>query len=279
MSVVRIARVLALAATAIAACSLIVGAAHAAARPSIGRVSWSAATDHRPLVASFAAVNGTTYAVTASRGRRTVRGRCGIRSGRGTCTIVLRPAGSWRVAITPKRQSATGESATATVSVQPAMASPAPGGSAPTCYASSNYSDTTGVFTVNANYFSQTSTYAIADDDTQITSLTVYAALAGTSSSNPDITTSSRSFTVGFSGATTGTFSQTLTGMQAPWTTSTGTAYRSLAWDVADTGYGAAGEGRIRVNGAGTLATWNSTQYIRVQVGITGTMRVPVACS
>ena len=39
-----------------AALLLIVGAAHAAARPSIGRVSWSAATDHRPLVASFVLV-------------------------------------------------------------------------------------------------------------------------------------------------------------------------------------------------------------------------------
>jgi hypothetical protein len=147
---------------------------------------------------------------------------------------------------------------------------------APVCHSTIPYSAATGTFTVTGNTFAQTSTYAIPDNDTEITSLTVNAAVGTTSVAT---TTTSRYFTVSFSGATTNTYSQSLTGLQAPWSTNPGTAFRSLTWNVADTGYGLAGAGRIRVNGAGTIGTWNSDQRIRVTVTITGTTRVAGPCS
>ena len=156
------------------------------------------------------------------------------------------------------------------------------GDPAPVCYSTVPYTASTGTFTVTANTFVQTSTFTIPDNDTQITSLTVNAAV-GTTSAN--ITSSGRTFTVSFSGATTNSFSQSLSGSQAPWTTSPGTAFRSLTWNVADTGYGVAGAGRIRVNGGGTIATWSTgsssstDQRIRVTVSIAGTTRIAVPCS
>jgi hypothetical protein len=147
---------------------------------------------------------------------------------------------------------------------------------APVCYSTTPYSASTGTFTVTGNAFTQTSTYAIPDNDTQITSLTVNAAVGTTSVAT---TSTSRSFTVGFSGATTNTYGQSLTGLQAPWSTNPGTAFRSLTWNVADTGYGLVGAGRVRVNGAGTISTWSSDQRIRVTVTITGTTRVAGPCS
>jgi hypothetical protein len=146
------------------------------------------------------------------------------------------------------------------------------------CYATSPYSASTGTFIVTGNTFNQTSTYAIPDNDTQITSLTVNATVGAT---GVYIASSARNFTASFSGASTGTFSETLSGLQAPWTTNTGPTVRSLAWNVADTGYGVAGTGRIRVRGAGTISTWstNPDQRIRVTVTITGTTRVAVSCS
>ena len=150
--------------------------------------------------------------------------------------------------------------------------------SAITCYSTAPYTAQTGTFTVNSNTSVQTFSYAIPDANTQITSLTVQASV-GTTSAN--ITSSSRSFTVSFSGTTTGTFSQTLSGLQSPWSTNPGTAVHSSTWDVTDTGYGVAGAGRIRVNGGGTIGTWstNPDQRIRVTVQISGTQRVSVPCS
>lgn len=150
--------------------------------------------------------------------------------------------------------------------------------SAPTCYAYSSYEDATGTFVVTGNTFSQVSTYAIPDNDTQITSLTVEAWVT---IPNLAITSASRSFTVGFSGASTGTFAQTLNGLQPPWSSSSGTVHRTLPWDVADTGYDASSAGHIRVLGAGSIGTWsaNPNQRIYVIVHITGTTRTPMPCS
>ena len=149
---------------------------------------------------------------------------------------------------------------------------------APVCYAETTYSSSTGTFIVTGNTFMQQSSMVIPGNDTQITSLTVEAWIP-TSSAN--VTSSGRSFTVAFSGATTGTFAQTLTGQQNPWTGNSGPTHRSLAWNVADTGYDVSGAGRIRVSGAGTIGTWsaNPDQRISVIVHITGTTRTATPCS
>lgn len=146
------------------------------------------------------------------------------------------------------------------------------------CYRTSPYTAQTGTFLVTSNSFSQISTYMLADNDTQITSLTVQAWVVATGF---NITSTGRLFTVYFSGATSNGFSQSLAGNQAPWSTYGGTAPQSRGWDVADTGYGVAGAGRIRVNGGGTLGTWstNPDQRIRVVVYVSGTTRVAVPCA
>ena len=136
-------------------------------------------------------------------------------------------------------------------------------------YTFGGYSSATGTFTVTGNTFQQTSAYAIPNNDTQITSLTVNAASNGTVT----ICTSGRYFIAYFSGATTGTFSQSLTGLQAPWSTNSGTTVRSLGWNVADTGFNCVNCGKIRINGAGSIGTWATNQRTNVTVSITGQTR------
>lgn len=155
---------------------------------------------------------------------------------------------------------------------------PQSAGPAATCYAHQPYEDSTGTFTVTGNAFSQVSTYAIPDNDTQITSLTVEAWVT---IPNLTITSASRSFSVGFSGATTGTFAQSLNGLQQPWSSSSGTYHRMRPWDVADTGYDASGAGRIRLQGMGSVSVWsaNPNQRISVIVHLTGTTRTATPCS
>ena len=136
-------------------------------------------------------------------------------------------------------------------------------------YTYSGYSDVTGTFTVTGNGYSLTSVYSIPNADTQITSLTVNAASNGTVT----ICTSGRYFIAYFSGATTGTFGQSLSGLQAPWSTNSGTTVRSLGWNVTDTGFNCSGCGKIRINGAGSIGTWAANQRIVATVSITGQIR------
>lgn len=150
---------------------------------------------------------------------------------------------------------------------------------APVCYETAIWSATTETFTVNGSTFSMTSATTIPDDHTQITSLTVEAWVVATGFM---ITTSSRTFTVAFSGSTGTTYSQSLSGSSAPFSTSSGTARQSKAWDVQDTGYGVTGSGRIKVMGGGSLGTWsesNPDQRIRVMVSISGNTRTAVPCA
>jgi hypothetical protein len=113
----------------------------------------------------------------------------------------------------------------------------------------------TGTFNCNARAFSQVGIYSIGDSDTSITGLTVNAnTVAGVT-----ICTTARAFAVYFSGTSTsgGTGGVVLSGLQAPWSTNSGTTYRALAW-AQTVAYGNPGAGRITVTGraASTLATW-----------------------
>ena len=149
---------------------------------------------------------------------------------------------------------------------------------APVCYSYSPYSAAIGTFTVTGNAFTQVATFTIPDNDTQITSMYVQASV---SSSGIVITSPYRYFVVGFSGSTSGTFAQSFSGNQVPWSSNSGTTVRSLPWDVIDTGYGVAGSGRIRVNGGGAIGTWatNPDQRIRVTIQVTGTTRTAGPCT
>ncbi len=148
---------------------------------------------------------------------------------------------------------------------------------AATCTTVTPYAAATGTFVVTGNAFQQVSDYAIPDADTQITSLTVEAWV---NTASVSITSVSRSFAVAFSGASVGSWSQSLSGLQAPWNTNSGSTHRSLAWNVADTGYSAVGAGRVRVSGSGTRPTWsaNPDQRIYVIVHLAGTARSSAPC-
>lgn len=142
----------------------------------------------------------------------------------------------------------------------------------PPVYTEYGYSDQTGTFNCASRSFSQTSVYSIPNSDTRITSLTVFAnTVAGVT-----ICTTSRAFVVYFSRTSTsgGTGGVSLTGLQAPWSTNSGTTYRSLGWAESVT-YGNPGAGRITVTGraASSLSTW-PTQPQNVYVVINGLTRV-----
>jgi len=148
--------------------------------------------------------------------------------------------------------------------------------------AEQNYSAETGQFTVTGNSFTQTSVYAIPGVNTnnngdiqyKIDSLSIEA---WTGAAGVTICTSSRFFRADFSGTSTsaGTGGGTISGLQAPFSTNSGTARgRFLSWG-ASVGYGAAGAGRIRIRGDGTIGTWSTSpdQRIRVIVYISGKSR------
>ncbi|MFM9124006.1 MAG: GLUG motif-containing protein, partial [Actinomycetota bacterium] len=95
-------------------------------------ITWSGARDTEgPIVATFDAAPDTTYRIAAipqtnrlaPRAVRTVRGTCTVTTGAGTtrriarCTIRLRTAGSWRIAITPVLAGVTGVPATKRVTI------------------------------------------------------------------------------------------------------------------------------------------------------------------
>jgi hypothetical protein len=136
------------------------------------------------------------------------------------------------------------------------------------------YSAATGTFIVTGNTFQQISTYAIPDSITQITSLSIEGWVVVT---GINICSVGRNFVVYFSGATTGTFSQSNNCNSAPFTNNSGLTHQNKAFAVTATGYNVTGAGKIRVNGGGTIGTWSTSpdQRIRVVVNITGQTQQP----
>lgn len=148
------------------------------------------------------------------------------------------------------------------------------------------YSAATGQFTVTGNSFSQTSAYSIpgvgnqasynaGDMQYKIESLQLEA---WTGDSGTTICTSSRYFRVDFSGTSTsaGTGGGTISALQSPFSTNSGTTHRFLTWNVADVDFGNPGAGRIRVRGDGSIGTWSASapdQRIRVIINISGKSR------
>ena len=130
----------------------------------------------------------------------------------------------------------------------------------------------TGTFNVTGNTFSQTSVTFISSNDWYVNRLSVSARTA-TLASSINITSTGRSFFVDFSGSTTGTFGQSLSGSQSPWNNNNASIARSLSWDVTDVNYGNNGNGRIRVRGAGTIGSWAAGQVINVTVTAFGQTR------
>ena len=89
-------------------------------------------TTNQPITGSFTAAPDTTYTITATRNAtrhletratRTARGTCKITTNKktkkrtATCTIRLKQAGTWLVAITPVQNGVTGTPATKTVKI------------------------------------------------------------------------------------------------------------------------------------------------------------------
>jgi hypothetical protein len=152
----------------------------------------------------------------------------------------------------------------------------------------SAYNDQTGEFVVTGNTYSNVSAYFIPGQNAggvghiqySITSLTIQARVVITGIT---ICTSSRNFLVDFSGTSTsaGTGGGTQNCLTPPFSNNSGTATRSLSWNVGDVGFGNAGAGRIRVRGAGSIGTWSTSpdQRIRVRVLITGEQRSWVVSS
>jgi hypothetical protein len=143
--------------------------------------------------------------------------------------------------------------------------------------AESNWSAETGTFEVTGNSFSQTSTFEMPgtsnESGTQYrtSSIRIEAWVVTT---GINITSSGRSFIVDFSGTDTSasTSGGTLNGFQAPWSNNSGLARqdKTMAWTLA---YGNPGAGRIRVRGAGSIGTVQTSptdQRIRVKVYMTG---------
>ena len=130
----------------------------------------------------------------------------------------------------------------------------------------------TGTFNVTGNTFTQTSGTYISSNDWYVNRLSVSARTA-TLASSINITSTGRSFFVDFSGSTTGTFGQSLSGSQSPWNNNNASITRSLSWDVNDVNYGNNGNGRVRVRGAGTIGTWAAGQVINIVVTAFGQTR------
>ena len=101
------------------------------------RIRWSQGSRivKQPITAQFAAAAGTTYAITATsntarsfqtRATRTARGTCKVTTNTKTkkraakCTIRLKKAGTWLVAITPIKSGVAGTPATKTIKIRAA---------------------------------------------------------------------------------------------------------------------------------------------------------------
>jgi hypothetical protein len=126
---------------------------------------------------------------------------------------------------------------------------------------------------VTGNSFSQTPTYSIPNNTTQITSLTIEAWVTIT---GINICSNGRNFTVWFSGSSTTIPNPTGVSNNCnsvPFTNNSGTTRQFKPWNVADTGYQVQGAGRLRINGGGTIGTWatNPDNRIRVIININGT--------
>lgn len=134
----------------------------------------------------------------------------------------------------------------------------------------------TGTFNVTGNTFSQTSVTFISSNNWYVNRLSVSARTA-TLATSINITSTGRSFFVDFSGSTTGTFSQSLSGSQSPWNNNNASVARILSWDVTDVNYDNNNNGRIRVRGAGTIGTWAAGQVINIVVTAFGQIRTLTA--
>lgn len=66
------------------------------------------------VTAAITPVSGTTYAITAAKGKTTKKGSCKAAAKKVTCTIKL-AKGSWKVSITPKKSGKSGTPATKTI--------------------------------------------------------------------------------------------------------------------------------------------------------------------
>jgi hypothetical protein len=92
-------------------------------------------TTKQPITSSFTAAPNTTYTITATsnaarrfetRATQTARGTCKITTNKKTkkrtakCTIRLKKAGTWLVAITPVQNGVAGTPATKTIKIRAA---------------------------------------------------------------------------------------------------------------------------------------------------------------
>jgi len=101
------------------------------------KIRWNTGkrTTNQPITGSFTATLGVTYTITATsntarsvetRATRTARGTCKITTDKktqkrtATCTIRLKQAGTWLVAITPVQNGVTGMPATKTIKIRAA---------------------------------------------------------------------------------------------------------------------------------------------------------------
>lgn len=169
----------------------------------------------------------------------------------------------WAIAATYNNDNYYVASAPISVYMQPRLYSPP-------VYTITGYSTATGTFTVTGNTFTQISTYAIPNADTNVTGLTINASTNGTVT----ICTTSRYFIAYFANQSTTNFNQSLSCLRSPWSTNSGTTVRSLAWPgLVGSGYNQSGNGKIRINGAGSIGTWLSNQRIIVTVSISGEQR------
>jgi hypothetical protein len=101
------------------------------------RIRWNTGTrtTNQPITGSFTATLGVTYTITASsnaarrfqtRATRTARGTCKITTNKktkkrtATCTLRLKKAGTWLVAITPVQNGIVGTPATKTIKIRAA---------------------------------------------------------------------------------------------------------------------------------------------------------------
>jgi hypothetical protein len=103
-------------------------------------VRWSGRTPYsrvvvqprQPLIATFAAEDATTYAITATwlspaRSGATASGTCRVRAGKASCSIRLARPGRWRVSITPTKGGVTGPAARRIVIVRATEPAPVTG--------------------------------------------------------------------------------------------------------------------------------------------------------
>lgn len=132
------------------------------------------------------------------------------------------------------------------------------------------YTEAAGTYTssqvaVNSNTYSITSAY-VGGPDRRTDSLRVYArSTTGTST----ICTSSRNFSIAFSYATTGTYTNQ-SQLTPPFSNNSGTTFQNRLTGFAQGYGGAANSARIQIRGAGSIASgWNPTITVYFVVGYT----------